>query len=124
MKKFPFTPEGVSKLCQKLFELDNAALALQAAAIETDFKNWALHHFDFSPDQKVYLNNLHFQVTRFLAFQCSFAIGHRLPVILIKPDEPGVRASKLFKPKPTLALVVFPDGNYTPAGEIILEISY
>lgn len=124
MQKFPFNPAGVAALCHHLYQLNDTALAIEATAIEAGFKAWTAQHFELDENQLLYLNGLHFEVIRFLAFQISFAVGHRLPVILIKPELSGVRASKLFKPKADLNITVLPNNSYVAAGELLLTISY
>ena len=124
MEKFEFSPAGVAALCHHLYQLNDTALAIEATAIEADFKAWTAQHFELDESQLLYLNNLPFEASRFLAFQSSFAVGHRLPVVLIKPELSGVRASKLFKTKAEIALTVWPDNSYTAEGDLLLTISY
>lgn len=124
MEKFPFTPEGVEALCQQLYQLADTALALEAAALATDFNAWVKAHFLMTPEQVTYLESLHTEVNRFLAFQTSFAVGHRLPIVLNKPTLTGVRASKLFDPKASITLHILPDQSYTAVGQVTLDITY
>lgn len=124
MEKFEFSPKGVAALCHHLYQLNDTELAIEATAIEVDFKAWTAQHFALDESQLFYLNNLPFEVNRFLAFQTSFAVGHRLTIILVKPEHAGVRASKLFKPKADLSMALGPDDGYTANGELLLNISY
>jgi len=124
MNKFPFNPAGVAALCHHLYLMDDVALAIEATAIESDFKTWTAKWFDLDEGQLLYLNGLPLAALQFLAFQTSFTIGNRLPVTLIKPEQAGARASKLFEPKASVALTVLPDQSYKASGALVLTISY
>mgnify|MGYP006145825787 CR=1 FL=1 len=122
MEKFEFSPTGVAALCQQLYQLDDTALDVEASFIAVDFKAWAIAHVAFTESQIVYLDELPLATIQFLAFQTSFAVRHRLPITLIKPEQAGARASKLFKPKAEMELTVLPDDSYTAEGELLLTV--
>ena len=125
MTKFPFTPAGVAAMCQHFYQFPDAELKVESEELGEDFPLWVTEHFELKPSQVAYLDKIAPQVIDFMAANAEFAFGNRRPIILAKEGEPDPEPeSKLTKPKSKLAAVILPNGAFTAAGELVIEITY
>lgn len=127
MEKFPFTSLGFDQLQRALYALTNPELEIEAALAKDHFDGWISKHFDLSGNQLLFLAALDPRLKTFLAFETSFAIGNRLPILLVKTSTsttPEDEQGKIIRPKSTLSAAW---GNAMPfhaSGMLIIEILY
>jgi len=85
---YPFTPQGVQDKLEELYALSDAALFVQAAAIEADFSSWIVSNFSLSPEQEVFLDDMNEEALNYFGSQCALCFRHRLPITLVYPSPP------------------------------------
>ena len=126
MNKFPFTPTGVAEMCKHFYAMNDEALYAAARELGGDLTSWFKNTFILTERQIIYFDNINPQVQRFMAANGEFALANRLPIILLKEGEPEPEPvdSKVANPKPKLAARILPNGQFTPTGEFVIEITY
>lgn len=125
MRKYQFSQSGIAAMQADYYQLNDAALAAFATEVVQDFKGWAMRNLEFSDSQIADLHSLHEQTINFIAVQGSFAMRNRLPINLIKPvTMDSDLKDKLITPSGNLIAISDREGNFTPAGEFSVEISY
>jgi hypothetical protein len=126
MQKFPFTNEGFQELQNALYALPDAALEIEATAIQSDFNNWMNKHFELAPSQVNFLQHLDERAVSFLAFQTSFAVGNCLPIFLHKADPPADddEIDKIVWPKSTLSAKAGTNFGFEASGVLEIHIDY
>ena len=125
MRKYQFSQSGIAAMQADYYQLNDVALGAFADEMAKDFKRWAVQHLEFSTSQVQDLESLHEQSITFLALQGSFALRNRLPIHLIKPvTMDSDLADKLVKPFSNLYAISDREGNFSTAGEFVVEIAY
>lgn len=126
MQKFPFTNEGFQQLQNALYALTDAALEIEATAIQSDFNNWMNHHFELASSQVDFLQHLDERAVSFIAFKTSFAVGNRLPISLEKADPPAdeEEVDKIVWPKSTLSAKAGTNSGFEASGVLTIHIDY
>jgi len=94
MIKSLFTDENFVKLQGDLYKLSDEALRTEAELIQHDFLAWMNIRFNFSEGQNKYLTALKHSEKKLLAFDISFAVENRLPMILNKLDQEEISSGK------------------------------
>lgn len=123
MTKEPMTPVGVQDKIDALYALTDTALEVQAAAIQSDFKEWIKANFTLTSKQEDYLDALGSQILGYFGAQSSVAFSNRLPIDLIYPAPPTTEHSKWTGSSNTMA--VKSDGGKAEAtGTLSFEITY
>jgi len=129
MKKFFFNEEGLLELQQTLYALDDVQLRAEVSAMEADFSNWILLHFNLNEGQQTFFKKMDTAILNFLASQSSFAVANRLPVSLDRAQgnvalTGGEEGDKLFEPKSKLQASTDQEGNFQAGGSLVLSVSY
>lgn len=127
MEKQSFTETGLQALLTELYALPNDVLSEHAAALKHQPKLWINGHFELDTDQLSFLQNMPVAMSNFLGEQGSFAIGHRLPITLIKSydeNKNGDKPDKLFDTISSLSLQTDGQGQPTAGGELTIAITY
>lgn len=127
MEKFPFTSLGFDQLQHALYALTNPELEIEAALVKDHFDAWISKHFDLSESQLLFLAAIDPKVKAFLAFETSFAIGNRLPVLLFKTSTtttPEEEQGKIIRPKSTLSAAWGNEITFHASGMLVIEILY
>ncbi|RZK77652.1 MAG: hypothetical protein EOO92_12530 [Pedobacter sp.] len=128
MKKYPLTSAGVEELLAELYELPQPLLEAEADALLENFRGWVIEHFDLSEAQVIYLNQINQKTVDFMAFNSSFAMENRLPIVLdkaaqeYKHDDPP--APKIIITESKLKSSSGSDGSASNEGEMIIAIRY
>lgn len=124
MDKYPFTATGVAQLQVSLHQLSDKDLQGEAFDLSLDFIGWLNHYFRLSTSQMDFLDAIDPSVRHFIAEQCSFALAHRLPILLDKPETAGPMASKIVRPENKLQVTASADGKVEVSGELLIHIRY
>lgn len=127
MEKFPFTSLGFDQLQHTLYALNNLELEVEAAFVKNHFDAWISNHFNLSESQLLFLVAIDPKVKAFLAFETSFAIGNRLPILLVKTSTattPEEEQGKIIRPKSTLSATWGNTMTFHASGTLIIEILY
>lgn len=126
MEKFPFTATGFIRLQEQLYLLTASQLEAEAAQIQHDFDDWMATHFELSAQQLRFLTAIDSRLHALLAAQTSFAVGNRLPILLLKADPPaeGDEQGKIIWPKSTLTAIGGINTPYMPSGMLEIHIDY
>ncbi|WP_113651731.1 hypothetical protein [Pedobacter namyangjuensis] len=126
MEKFPFNAAGFIALQQQLYALPDQQLWAEAENIKNDFDGWMLARFLLTQNQVLFLNAIDSRAKELVAFEASFAIGNRLPVLLVKADPPaeGEEQGKIFWPKSTLTVAWGTNTAYQASGTLEINIYY
>ncbi|RZK54554.1 MAG: hypothetical protein EOO87_10125 [Pedobacter sp.] len=126
MEKFPFSAAGFSALQQQLYALPDQQLSVEAENVKNDFDAWMVAHFALNENQVIFLNAIDSRAKALVAFETSFAIGNRLPVLLVKADPPaeGDEQGKIFWPKSTLTAAWGTNTAYQASGTLEINIYY
>lgn len=126
MEKFPFTATGFTQLQEQLYLLPDAQLEAEAAQIQHNFDDWMASHFELSAAQLLFLSAIDNRLHALLAAQTSFAVGNRLPILLLKanPVAEGDEQGKIIWPKSTLTAIWGPNTTYMPSGILEIHIDY
>lgn len=126
MKKFPFNPAGLSALLAELYQLSDEALAVEALQIDHAFDSWVAAHFSLTERQLAYLHAIDPKAKKFLAFNGSFAVGNRLPIVLhISGEANGSdEQGKIIWPKSSLSARSGGGSSFAAAGSLTIDIIY
>ena len=93
---YSFSPQGVRDWQDHLYAQSDDAIRQEAEYVFLHFEDWLIQRFSLDESQQAYLRQLDPAHLRFAADGVYFAIQHRLPIILEKPEEPvSVRGAKL-----------------------------
>jgi len=93
--KYPFTSAGVQDWLNHLYAQPDHDIRTEAEFAYLYFEDWVVQRFSLDDSQRAYLNRLDYATIRFTADGVYFALTHRLPIVLEKPEKPAVRAAKL-----------------------------
>lgn len=130
MEKQPFDETGLQQLLTALYALPDPDLTEEAYALRNQPKLWINGHFELDHDQLEFLHQMPVAAANFLGQQGAFAIENRLPVSLIKSNQPKSstegqpKQDKLFKTNSSLSSTTDIEGTNTPGGELHLEVTY
>ncbi|MVZ63766.1 hypothetical protein [Sphingobacterium humi] len=124
MSLYPFTPQGVADFLTSLYASTDPNLALEAAAVESDFAAYVADHFDLTSEQEAYLTAMPETAKSYLGDRCGFCFTHRLPIELIKPAEPSGSYSKIIETKDKTQTQIIPPSTFIVSGSFIIEIIY
>ncbi|MFN0291596.1 hypothetical protein [Pedobacter helvus] len=127
MEKFPFTSLGFDQLQHALYALTNPELEMEAALVREHFDTWISQHFDLTESQLLFLAAIDPKLKAFLAFETSFAMGNRLPILLLKTSTastPEEEQGKIIRPKSTLAAAWGNEMTFHASGTLVIEILY
>lgn len=98
MAKETLDQDGINNKLQDLYDLSDALLNAEAAAIQTDFMGWLDTNFDVTTDQETFLLGIDEKARTYLADMCSIAVRNRIQINYQPlPDPPAnaqLRASK------------------------------
>jgi hypothetical protein len=86
MKQRPFNNEGVQLLLADIYRLPVADYQHELYNIQSDFSTWLLMHFDFTPRQEAYVNELDADYLYLLSQEVSKAIENQSPIMLQKQE--------------------------------------
>lgn len=123
MSLVPFTSEGVSQKIVELYNLPDAALALEADSVKNNFRQWMTSNFILDSTQVNYLNNLDDRATDYLGNQAAFYFVNRLPIILIE-GSPAPGLTKWVHTEDTAKIVANDNGDFSAEGTFIIKIVY
>ncbi|MCX3265635.1 hypothetical protein [Pedobacter agri] len=131
MEKLPFSPQGVQDLLSQIYALPQAQLRQEAAAASANFRLWLSENFELTTTQLAYLESIDNAFIAIAAAEVNFFITGRLPIILIKEeqplvtgkDEPGDRGKLIDLDKVQKGRFSSEDG-YSLAYSLIFKISY
>lgn len=87
MNTFPFTNVGAQQLIEELYDLPQPQLQIEADAAGDDFPAWLQSHFDLSPSQVQYLEQIDQAWIDNAAAETKHALENRLPVELNKQEN-------------------------------------
>lgn len=133
MNKYQFTNEGFIALQIWLYSLSEEERQRQVNQIESDFWLWATTVFELNELQLSFFNKMKAGSLKFLANQLAFAIANKLPVNLIKNEQPASRAAaaeaddhqgKILETSSSLTNTTDQDGEVTPSGELTIQVTY
>jgi|GEM_PF-1585245 len=125
MKKYPFTPEGITALQTWLNALPPAHFDAEIAAMQADFEQWSVNHLDLEPHQTQFYLSLSETAKKNLAYLVTLAASYKRTVSLVQEgDTEEPPEDKLFKPKSTLAVTSHNGGDYEVDGELIIDVTY
>jgi hypothetical protein len=86
MEKRNFNNEGVQLLLADIYRLPVADYQHELYNIQSDFSTWLLMHFDFTPRQVAYVNELDADYLYLLSQEVSKAIESQSPIMLQKQE--------------------------------------
>lgn len=121
---YPFTPQGVRDWQDNLYAQPDEAVRQEAEFAFLYFEDWITQRFSLNETQQAYVHQLDYAHVRFAADGVYFAVRHRLPIILEKPEQPAVRGAKL---EELIKQFESADGENRTAsftGQFIARISY
>ena len=125
MTQSPFTPKDVADKLNELYALSDTALALQADAVETNFKLWFTQNFLLSSAQLTFLAGIDDPAARYYGQQCSICFQHRLDIELIYPDPPTSPGyAKWPVSSNTIKIEVDGTGQVIASGKLTFTITY
>lgn len=124
MNKFDFTPEGVQALVTSLYALPDTELQPIADAAEEDFAAWLRQYFNLTTSQDAFLDALSPDYIADSGADTRFALMHRLPITLAKPEPSGMqpRTDKYIRRKKNTTGTANANGDYTVTGDLAYEI--
>ena len=123
--KSPFTPQGVEDKLVVLYALPDGDLAIEAAAIKTNFKDWVKNNFTLSTAQVGYIDDIDTKTSEYYGEQCSFCFTNRLDIILIYPEPPEPPGyAKWTGSSNNIEVKTDGAGNNVVAGSFTFTISY
>jgi len=123
MSLAPFTSAGVKQKTTELYALSDAALAVEANSVKTDFRLWMTNNFILDSTQTTYLNNLSDDATNYLGGQSAFCFVNRLPIILIE-GTPAPGLTKWVHTENTAKIAANDNGDFSAEGTFIIKIVY
>ncbi|WP_090973062.1 hypothetical protein [Parapedobacter composti] len=124
MMNYPFTPEGVRDWQDRLYAQPDPVVRQEAEFAFLHFEDWLIQRFSLDESQQAYLRQLDYAHVRFAADGVYFAVRHRLPIILEKPEKPAIKGAKL---EELIKQFESADGQGREAsftGQFIVRISY
>ena len=129
MEKQLFNEEGLQKLQEHLYGLENQELEREIFELEENFGEWVERHFELSASQQTFFAQMNEKMLRFLKQECGFAASNRLPVTLqkttaAKRSEKDEEGDKLFEPKSKLQASTDAQGNFEASGNLVLQVTY
>jgi len=128
MDKPLFNEQGLQKVLQNLYGLDDQALEREVSALEENFRAWIENHFELTPHQQAFFAQMNEKMLRFLKQQCGFAAGNRLPITLQKEaaaeNEADDKGDKLFEPKSKLQAGTDANGKFKAGGSLVIQVTY
>lgn len=77
MKKFALTQKGIRRLQEKIYALDDRALALEVLKLRTQFKDWIEEKFELDQDETAFIRDLNEQFTIYAAVKLSKMLAQR-----------------------------------------------
>ncbi|WP_130855004.1 hypothetical protein [Olivibacter jilunii] len=86
MTRKTFNNEGVQLLLADIYRLPVADYQRELYDIQSDFRTWLLVHFDFTPRQEAYVNELDADYLYLLSQEVSKAIENQCPIMLQKQE--------------------------------------
>lgn len=93
---YSFSPQGVRDWQDHLYAQSDDVIRQEAEYVFLHFEDWLIQRFSLNESQQSFLQQLDPAHVRFAADGVYFALQHRLPIILEKPETPvSVRGAKL-----------------------------
>ena len=92
MDKNELSPEGLSELLRQLYQLPDAQLKFEAAAIIANFRRWLMGNFNLAESQIIFLTALSNEFIAMAAVKSAYFIENRLPVVLVKAATTAARS--------------------------------
>jgi hypothetical protein len=122
---YPLTSQGVVDLLEELYELSDPDLALQAEAVQTDFRTWVSDNFDLSGSQVTYLSGMSENDVTYFGQQIAFCFIHRLNISFEYPSPPEPTGyGKWTESTNSTKLTANGSGGTTASGELVFTMVY
>ncbi|MGK6351579.1 hypothetical protein [Parapedobacter sp. DT-150] len=86
--RYLFTNDGVQLWQSALYAQTDAELWKEAALVAAGLADWLPYRFELSTDQVTFLIGIDESLRQVWAVEIAYAIRHRIPIILNKPEQP------------------------------------
>lgn len=125
MPTYPFTTAGVSSFLGAIYALPDVDLATEAAAIESDFRDYVSANFILDTEQSAFLAAMPNASAEYLGSRCAFCFIHRRPIYLVKPEPPITEHTKILDTEDAIQTTTDPsDGTFTVTGYFTITVVY
>lgn len=120
---YPLTSQGVVDLLEELYELSDPNLALQAEAVQEDFRTWIEDNFTLSSPQVTYLAGMSENDVTYFGQQIAFCFRHRLNISFEYPLPPEPTGyGKWTESTNSTKLTANGSGGTVASGELVFQM--
>jgi len=124
MARYALTEAGVASKLSEIYALSDPALALKAAAIKADFRDWMDDNFNLTTPQSTFITGMGDEAVQSYGEMCSMCFLHRLDIDFVYPSPPVGAIGKWVESEDKAKVRTDGSGNVTVTGSATFTVGY